>query len=157
MFSCGGGPPDTSARSGVPLGGVHRRAQLGARVGAPKTCFSLSRGRGWLAPCAFTSGRETGEGLLLPLFLHHSHRIDNRAHELVGVSQHQGVRNTQQAYAESPQMIFLRGVPAHLVDLRMNPAVQFNGQSMFEAIEIEQAVFDAKLPAEFCAQSTVPQ
>ena len=53
------------------------------RAGALKTSFSLSEGRGWLAPRAFTSGRETGEGLLPVLVTRRRDRIDNRAHKLV--------------------------------------------------------------------------
>jgi hypothetical protein len=35
-------------------------------------------------------------------------------------------------------MVFFRGVPAHLVDLRMDAAIKLNGQSVFEAVEIQE-------------------
>ena len=54
-------------------------------------------------------------------------------------------------------MIFFPGVPAHLVDLRVNAAIKFNGQSVFKAVEIQDAIFNAELTAKLRAQPTVPQ
>jgi hypothetical protein len=70
------------------------------RAGAPKTPFSLSEARGWLAPRAFTSGREPGEGLLSRVVRHRPHCIDNLPHQLFRVLHNHGVRNAQQSYAE---------------------------------------------------------
>ena len=128
------------------------------RAGArPKTSFSLSEGRGWLAPRAFTSGRESGEGLLPRLFRHRPHRIDNLPHELVRVLQNHGVRNAQQSYAQSPQMIFFRGVPAHLIDLRMNAAIELNGQSVFEAVRNRGRRFQCGIDGEISRPGDNPE
>ena len=54
-------------------------------------------------------------------------------------------------------MIFFLGVPAHLVDLRMNAAIKLNGQSVFEAVEIQDTIFKAELTAKLRAQPTIPQ
>jgi hypothetical protein len=40
------------------------RGKVVAPAGPPQIAFSLSGGRGWTAPRAFTSGRGTGEGSL---------------------------------------------------------------------------------------------
>ena len=42
---------------------------------------------------------------------------------------------------------------AHLVDLRVHAAIEFKGEPMFEAVKIEDVVFDAELTAKFRAQS----
>jgi hypothetical protein len=73
------------------------------------------------------------------------------------VLQNHGVRNAQQSYAESPQMIFFLGVPAYLVDLRMNAAIKLNGQSVLEAVEIQDAIFNVELTAKRRPQPTTPQ
>ena len=57
--------------------------------------ISLSEGRGWLAPRAFTSGCESGEGLLPRLFRHRPDRIDNFSYKLLRVLQNHGVGNAQ--------------------------------------------------------------
>jgi len=54
-------------------------------------------------------------------------------------------------------MIFLGGVSAYLVDLRVNAPVELNRQAMFEAVKIEDAVFHTKLTAKLRAQPTVAQ
>jgi len=73
------------------------------------------------------------------------------------VFQNHGVWYAQQSNAESPQIIFLPGVPAHLVDLRVNPAIKFNGQSMFKAVEIQDSIFNAELTAKLRTQPTIAQ
>ena len=98
-----------------------------------------------------------GEGLLPILVTRRRNCIDNRPHELVRMFQHHGVGNPQQSNAEGPQTVFFGGIIAHLVDLRVNPAIELNGEPMFEAVKIQDAVFDAELPAEFRAQSTITQ
>jgi hypothetical protein len=52
------------------------------------------------------------------------------------VFQHHCIRNSQQSNAEGPQIIFFGGIFAHLVDLRVNAAIKFNGKPMFEAVKI---------------------
>ncbi len=54
-------------------------------------------------------------------------------------------------------MIFFPGVPAHLVDLRVNAAIKLNGQSVFEAVEIQDTILNAKLTAKLRTQPTIPQ
>jgi len=54
-------------------------------------------------------------------------------------------------------MVFFLGVPAHLVDLRMNPSIKLNAQSVLEAVEIQDPIFNAELTAEFRAQPSTPQ
>ena len=54
-------------------------------------------------------------------------------------------------------MIFFLGVPAHLVDLRMNAAINLNGQSVSEAEEIQDTIFKAEMTAKLRAQPTIPQ
>ena len=53
-------------------------------------------------------------------------------------------------------MGFFLGIPTHLVDFRMNAAIKLNGQSVFEAVEIQDTIFKAKLTAKLRAQATVP-
>ena len=101
--------------------------------------------------------RAVGEGLLFRLFDRRSDRLHYLTHELIRVFQHHRIRNPQQMYTESSQIIFFGGISAHLVDLRVDPAVELNGQSMLEAVKIEDAVFDAELTAKLCAQPTVTQ
>jgi hypothetical protein len=55
------------------------------------------------------------------------------------------------------QIIFFGGVFAHLIDLRVNAAIEFKGEPMFEAVKIKDAVFDAELTAKFRAQSTITE
>ena len=71
--------------------------------------------------------------------------------------QYHRIRNAQQTYTESSQIIFFDGVSAHLVDLRMDAAIEFYGESMLEAVKIEDAVFDTELTAKFRAQSTIAE
>ena len=73
------------------------------------------------------------------------------------MAQDQRIRNAQQANAEGPQIILFGGIFAHLTDLRVNAAIEFNTEPMFEAVEIQDAVFDAELAAEFRAQSTITE
>ena len=127
------------------------------RAGALKMSVSLSEGRGWTARRVFSSARGTGEGLLPRVVPPRPHCIDNLPHKLVLVLQNQGVRDPQQSYAESPQMIFFLSVPAHLVDLRVNAAVKLNGQSMLKAVEIQDTLFNAELTAKLRAQPAIPQ
>ena len=54
-------------------------------------------------------------------------------------------------------MIFFLGVPAHLVDLRMNAAIKLKGQSVFEAVEIQDTIFKAELTAKLRPQPTILQ
>ena len=98
-----------------------------------------------------------GEGSLPRLLDRRPDSLHHFAHELVRVLQHHRIRNAQQSNAEGPQIIFFGGIFAHLVDLRVNAAIEFNGQSMFEAVKIEDAVFDAELTAKFRAQSTIAE
>jgi hypothetical protein len=85
------------------------------------------------------------------------HRIDNLPHELSRVLENHCIWNAQQPYAKSAQMVFFRGVPAHLIDLRMNAAVEFDGQSMFEAIKIQDSAFQGELAAKFRAQAAATE
>jgi hypothetical protein len=73
------------------------------------------------------------------------------------VFHHHRIRNAQQSNTESSQTIFFGGISAHLVDLRVNAAIEFNGEPMFEAVEIEDTVFHPELTPKFRAQSTVAQ
>ena len=54
-------------------------------------------------------------------------------------------------------MIFFLGVPAHLVDLRMNAAIKLNAEPVFEAVEIQDTILNAELTAKLRAQPTIPQ
>ena len=118
---------------------------------------SLSRGRGWPETGVLTSRGRPGEGSLPILSTQRSNRIDHRSHKLVHVLQNHGVRNSQQSYAERPQTIFFPRVPAHLIDLRVNAAIEFNCEPMFEAVKIQNAAIDAELTAKLRAKSTIPQ
>ena len=72
-------------------------ARTSQRAGALKTSFSLSEGRGWLAPRTFTSGRESGEGLLSRVVRHRPHCIDNLSTNSSGCSRTMafGMRNNR--------------------------------------------------------------
>ncbi len=54
-------------------------------------------------------------------------------------------------------MIFFGGIFAHLVDLRVDAAIEFNGEPVFEAVKIEDAAFDAELTAKLRAQATITE
>jgi hypothetical protein len=71
--------------------------------------------------------------------------------------QHHRIRNPQQTDAHRLQIILFGGIFAHLVDLRVNAAIEFNGKPKFEAVKIEDAVFDAELTAKLRAQSTISE
>ena len=109
VFSCGDGPP-------------HKWARMCAR-----NAFSLSAGEKG-------DRKAGGEGSLPRLLLHRAHNIP---HKLAGVFQHHCFRNAQQSNPDGPQIIFFGSVFAHLPDLSVDAAVEFNGQPMLEAIEIE--------------------
>jgi hypothetical protein len=71
------------------------------------------------------------------------HRVHHGAHELVRMFQHHPIRNPQQTYAKGSQGVFLNSVFPHLVRLRVNTAVKLDGQSMFEAVEIDDTAFSS--------------
>ena len=71
--------------------------------------------------------------------------------------QHQGIRNPHQKDAERAQIILFHGVSAHRIDLRVNAAIELKGEPMFEAVKIEDAVFNTELMAKLRAQPTVTQ
>jgi hypothetical protein len=79
------------------------------------------------------------------------------AHEPLGALQHLSIRNPQQADADGSEVIFFSGVSLHLTWLRVNATIKLNGQAMFEAVEIDDAVLDAALAAKFRAQPPIPQ
>jgi len=79
------------------------------------------------------------------------------AHELLWILQRQPVRNPQQAYAETFQIILFRSVFPHLAGLRVHTAIKLDRQSMLEAVEIHNPVFDAALAAKFRPQLSVAQ
>ena len=69
--------PHPASSLGHPLPVERERAH--ARASALKNGSSLSEGRGWTAPRAFTSGRGTGEGSLAWLTIEWSHRCQTLA------------------------------------------------------------------------------
>ena len=69
----------------------------------------------------------------------------------------QPIRDTQQPDPRSSQIVFFRRVLPHLAGLRVSPTVKFDRQAMFEAIEIDDPVFDSALAAELCTQLSVSQ
>jgi hypothetical protein len=77
--------------------------------------------------------------------------------EFLGILYHQPIRNAQQPDPRGSEIIFLRCVLPHLAGLRVNPAVKFDRQSMFEAVEIDNPVLEAALAAELCSQLAAPQ
>ena len=95
---------------------------------------------------AFTSRCGTGQ------FLATREGFPHSAHEFFRVVRHQPLGNPQQAYPDSSQKIFFRRVFPHLTCLRVNTSVNPNGQPTFEAVEIDNPVFQAAWAAEFCAQ-----
>ena len=124
--------------------------------------MEISGGRTRQKPISLSAGergdrKAVGEGSLSRLLRYRPHGINNRPHKLVRVFQHHGVGNAQQLNAECAQMIFFLGVPAHLVDLRMNASIKFNGQSVLKAVEIQDTIFNAELTAKLRAQPTIPQ
>ena len=125
-------------------------SKLGARP-RPRKILPSPPGRGWLAAGGLTSRGETGEGSLPRLLRRRPHRLH-----------HYRVRTRPRAPApwhwesativcRGPQIILFRGVFAHPIDLRVNAAIEFGGQSIFEAVEIQNAVFNAELPPELRA------
>src|SRR5208282_1244036 len=88
-----------------------------------------------------------GEGSLLCRSHRRPEGFPHFTHKLVWVLQHHCIRNAQQSNAEGAQIIFFGGIFAHLVDLRVDAAIKFNGQSVLEATEIEHTVFYAELTA----------
>ncbi len=70
-----------------------------------------------------------------------SRRLDRRpdclhhfAYEFVRVLQHRRIRNAQQSNAEGEQIIFFASIFAHLVDLRVDAAIELKGEPMFEEV-----------------------
>jgi hypothetical protein len=65
---------------------------------------------------------------------------------------HHPIRNPQQTYAKGSQGVFLNSFFPHLVRLRVNTAVKLDGQSMFEAVEIQDPTVNPELTAKFRTQ-----
>jgi hypothetical protein len=83
--------------------------------------------------------------------------LPHSAHEFFRVIDNQPIRDSQQAYAKSSQVVFFLGVSPHLTGLRVNPSIKFDRQSTFKAVEIHHPVFQAALAAEFGAQPSAAQ
>ena len=90
-------------------------------------------------------------------FLATGNRLPNFAPKLSWVLVHHPVRNAQQPYPPGSEIIFFRGIFAHLGGLRVNPSVQFDRQSVFEAVEINDPVLETTLAAKLGAQLSAPQ
>jgi len=98
-----------------------------------------------------------GEGSLRLLVHRRPNRLPYFAHELLGMFQHHPIRNPQQTYAKSSQIILFCSVFPHLAGLRVNTAIKFDRQPLFEAVEIEYANFKAELTAKFRALAPAAQ
>ena len=81
-------------------------------------------------------------------FLTMGNRLPHSAQKFFRLLHHQPIRNPQQPYTPSSEMIFLFGVLSHLAGLRVNPAVQLDGQSRLETVEVDDPVLQTKLAAE---------
>jgi hypothetical protein len=77
--------------------------------------------------------------------------------EFLGILYHQPIRNAQQLDPSGSEIVFLRRVLPHLAGLRVHPSVKFDGQSMFEAVEIDDPVLKAALAAELRTQLSAAQ
>ena len=77
------------------------------------------------------------------------------AHEPLRVLSHQSIRNPQQVHADGPEVVFFGGVSPQLTWLRVNTAIELDGQAMLEAVKINDPLADATLAAELRAQPTV--
>ena len=111
----------------------------------------LGRGCRATAPSSAVAGRVRG------WFVTTGNRMPHSAQKFFRVLHHQPIRNAQQPYPPGSEIIFLLGVLSHLAGLRVNPSVQFNGQSMPETVEGDDPVLQSKLAAELGTQLSVAQ
>ena len=77
--------------------------------------------------------------------------------EFLGILYHQPILNPQQLYPRRSEIVFFPRIPPHLAGLRVNPSVKFDRQAMFEAVEIENPVFDSALAPELCTRLAAAQ
>ncbi len=110
-----------------------------------KKCFPSPRGEG-------RGHAPRGEGLLPYLLRNCINRFPHLSHKLLWVIQDHAIRNAKQTYAEGSQQIFFCGVFTQLIGLRVHSTIEFDGHSMFEAVEVENVIFQRELAAEFCSQ-----
>jgi len=110
---------------------------------------ALSLGERVARDGVFTSRRGPGEGSVARL---NDHGPPYFSHELLGILQHQPARKSQQLNNDGSQLSLFNGIIHHLAWLGMNTTVQFDRQSTFETVEIDDMVFDSALAAEFHAQ-----
>jgi hypothetical protein len=56
---------------------------------------------------------------------------------------------------DGPEVVFFGGVSPHLTWLRVNAAIELDGQATLEAVKINDPLADATLAAKLRAQPTV--
>jgi hypothetical protein len=90
-------------------------------------------------------------------FLPTRNGFPHSAGEFRQVVHHQSIRNPQQAFGDSSQKIsFRRGFP-YWTGLRVITTVKLDRPATFEAVEIDNPIFQAARAAKSCAQLSAPQ
>jgi len=107
--------------------------------------------------CPATAFSSAVAGRVRGCFLATGNRLPNFAQKLSWVLLHHPVRNAQQPYPPGFEIIFFRSVFSHLAGSRVNPSVQFDRQSVLEAVEINDPVFETTLAGRLGAQLSATQ
>jgi hypothetical protein len=104
------------------------------------------------------SRSETGEGSLLSFRSPRECSLLNPRYKFFRRFEHQSVGYLQQTNPLSLEKLLSRAVATLLAGLRVNAALEFHCEALLEAVEINDAVLDRDLPAEFQATAaTAPK